>query len=100
MNGKGEYTYCPIFDNGAGLLADTTIDYPLNGNIYALMEKAKPKTFCQDFDEQLEITEKLYGQRLKFYFTKSDVINILEKVSFDGQIKERVKKKIIQKQMV
>ena len=25
MNGKGDYVYCPIFDNGAGLLADTTI---------------------------------------------------------------------------
>ena len=27
MNGKGDYAYCPIFDNGAGLLADTTMDY-------------------------------------------------------------------------
>ena len=26
MNGKGDYAYCPIFDNGAGLLADTTMD--------------------------------------------------------------------------
>ena len=31
MNGKGDYAYCPIFDNGAGLLADTTMDYPFNG---------------------------------------------------------------------
>ena len=30
MNGKGDYAYCPIFDNGAGLLADTTMDYPLD----------------------------------------------------------------------
>ena len=30
MNGKGDYAYCPIFDNGAGLLADTTMDYPLS----------------------------------------------------------------------
>lgn len=26
MNGKGDYAYCPIFNNGAGLLADTTMD--------------------------------------------------------------------------
>lgn len=25
MNGAGDYAYCPIFDNGAGLLADTTM---------------------------------------------------------------------------
>ena len=32
----GKYNYCPIFDNGAGLLADTTMDYPLSGDVYAL----------------------------------------------------------------
>ena len=41
MNGKGDYAYCPIFDNGAGLLADTTMDYPLAGDIYTLMEKVQ-----------------------------------------------------------
>ena len=46
MNGKGDYAYCPIFDNGAGLLADTTMDYPLTGDIYTLMEKVQAKTIC------------------------------------------------------
>lgn len=27
MNGKGDYAYCPIFDNGAGLLAETNDIY-------------------------------------------------------------------------
>ena len=70
MNGKGDYAYCPIFDNGAGLLADTTMDYPLTGDIYTLMEKVQPKTICNAFDEQLDISESLYKMNLKFRFTK------------------------------
>lgn len=54
MIGKGEYAYCPIFDNGAGLLADTTMDYPLNEDVYSLIERVKSKTFCQDFDEEIK----------------------------------------------
>lgn len=90
MNGVGEYAYCPIFDNGAGLLADTTMDYPLSGDVYELAESAKSKTFCQDFDEQLEIAEKLYGQQIEFYFTRQDVIKILECVDYEDTIKKRV----------
>lgn len=70
MNGKGDYAYCPIFDNGAGLLADTTMDCPLTGNIYILMDKDRPKTICSAFDEQLDISESLYKINLKFCFTK------------------------------
>lgn len=90
MNGSGEFAYCPIFDNGAGLLADTTMDYPLSGNVLELIESARSKTFCPDFDEQLEIAEELYGQQIKFYFTKQDVIEILKKTDYDVRIKERV----------
>ena len=73
MNGKGDYAYCPIFDNGAGLLADTTMDYPLTGDIYTLMEKVQPKTICNAFDEQLDISESLYKMNLKFRFTGYNV---------------------------
>lgn len=97
MNGKGEYRYCPIFDNGAGLLADTTIDYPLNCDIYELEEKVQPKTFCQDFDEQLELAERLFGQKIKFYFDKSDVIRVLDNVEYDEKIKARVRNIIFDK---
>ena len=78
MNGKGDYAYCPIFDNGAGLLADTTMDYPLTGDIYTLMEKVQPKTICNAFDEQLDTSESLYKMNLKFRFTKKDVTELLE----------------------
>ncbi len=91
MNEKGEYDYCPIFDNGAGLLSDTTMDYPLNIGIYELEEPPRSKTFCPDFDEQLDIVEKLYGQHLIFYFTKKDVEKILADIEIDDITKERVK---------
>lgn len=90
MNGKGEYAYCPIFDNGAGLLADTTMDYPLSGDVYALEAKAKSKTFCSDFDEQLEVVEKLYGQHISFFFTKQDIAEIIDKAPYSDEIKNRV----------
>ncbi len=54
MNGKGDYAYCPIFDNGAGLLADTTMDYPLAGDIYTLMEKVQ----AQNYSPHDSITHK------------------------------------------
>lgn len=84
MNGKGDYAYCPIFDNGAGLLADTTMDYPLTGDIYTLMEKVQPKTICNAFDEQLDISESLYKMNLKFRFTKKDVTELLENARYEN----------------
>ena len=45
MDGTGKFDYCPIFDNGAGLLADTTMDYPLNMDIYKLIDSVESKTF-------------------------------------------------------
>jgi len=98
MNTKGEYDYCPIFDNGAGLLSDTTMDYPLEKDLYTLINKAKAKTFYPEFDIQLEIAEKLYGNNLKFKFLKKDVEHILalddshnEVEIYPIEIRERVR---------
>lgn len=91
MNGNGSYTYCPIFDNGAGLLADTTMDYPLSGDIYSLIDNVQPKTICNDFDEQLDISESLYNMNLKFHFTKKDVSELLVNAeSYSEEIRNRV----------
>ena len=78
-------------DNGAGLLADTTMDYPLAGDIYTLMEKVQPKTICNAFDEQLDISESLYKMNLKFRFTKKDVTELLENAEgYSDEIRKRV----------
>lgn len=44
--------YCPIFDNGAGLLSDTTMDYPIDEDIYKLIDSVSGKTISSDFYEQ------------------------------------------------
>ena len=91
MNGKGDYAYCPIFDNGAGLLADTTMDYPLSGDVYRLMDNVQSKTICSEFDEQLDISEALYKTNLKFNFTKKDVTELLKNAEvYPKEIRNRV----------
>lgn len=80
MNDKGEFAYCPVFDNGAALLADTRMDYPLGDSVDDLIGQARAKTFCLDFEEQLEISEMLYGTHLKFSFSEKDVKELLEAV--------------------
>lgn len=91
MNGRGEYAYCPIFDHGAGMLSDTTMDYPLSGDTYALMDQVQAKTICSEFDEQLDLSEALYKGNLKFHFTKKDVIELLANAEeYSEEIRKRV----------
>ena len=93
MNGKGEFAYCPIFDNGAALLADTTMDYPLEGEVYELIDSVRSKSIDGDFDEQLTVSERCSGCHLKFHFTKRDVSELLEKaVIYPTEVRERVGK--------
>lgn len=93
MDGSGNYAYCPVFDNGAGLLADTTMDYPLTEDVYLLMDHVQSKTICTDFDEQLDISESLYKRNLKFRFTKKDVTELLANAtSYPEEIRSRVEK--------
>ncbi|WP_022761395.1 hypothetical protein [Butyrivibrio sp. AD3002] len=95
----GSYRYCPYFDHGAGFLADTTMDYPLDGDVYDLMESVQAKTFCQDFDEQLDIAERLYGKQLEFKFDKKYVDKLLDRIyGYEDRIVERVRN-IIYEQM-
>lgn len=92
MNGKGEYKKCPIFDNGAGLLSDTTLDYSLGKDPIALMGTVKAKSVCQSFEEQLEIAERLYGNNIKFSFTKKDVEKILKAADkYGSEVIDRVR---------
>ena len=89
----GKYSYCPYFDFGLALLADTTVDYKLDKDVYRLMAKAEAKPFCTDFDEQVAVAEGLYGQQVKFSFTKGDVETALEPLTeyYDPEIIKRVR---------
>ena len=42
------------------------------------MEEARSKTLCEDFDEQIEIAEELYGQQIRLKFNEKDVKEILD----------------------
>ena len=92
MNENEDFKLCPIFDNGAALLSDTTVDYPIGADIIEMITEPKSKTICSDFDEQLSTVEKLYGYNIDFYFTKKDVDNLLEQaIAYPADIIERVR---------
>lgn len=91
MNSKGEFDYCRIFDNGACLLSDMAMDYPLGDDVYSLITECHSKTFSRDFDEQLDASEYLAGENLKFYFSQKNVKKILDECNiYDDEIKRRV----------
>lgn len=91
MDTDRRFHYCPVFDNGAALLSDTTVDYPMHVDVYRLFGNARAKTFSRDFDEQLDIAEKLYGQQLSFDFTYGDVKKLLdEEPYYPEEVKKRV----------
>ena len=84
------FRLCPVFDNGLSLLSDLN-DYPLEKDVYDCIDKVKSKPFSQDFDEQLDAAEKLYGQQIKFTFTKTDVTEILSE--FQGIYSDEIIKR-------
>ena len=93
LDEEGKYHYCPVFDNGAALLADTTLDYPLEGDVESLMKKARPKTFCSDFEEQLDAVERLYGMHFQFDFGWKEVDMLLQAENYYPEnAKKRVEK--------
>ena len=92
MNKDGRFAYSPIFDNGAGLLADTSLDYPLGKDVYLQIKEVRAKTIGADFDEQLDLSEKLYGNHLKFHFHTKDVSDLLDGISiYSQEEKDRVR---------
>ena len=91
MNGAGMFKYCPIFDNGGGLLSDTTLDYPLGEDIFDLIKEVQAKTVSSDFVEQLDASERVYGCNLKFFFTKRDEDKLVTQATgYSDEVKERV----------
>ena len=81
----------PIFDQGAALLADTAMDYPMGQDVIELMHRVEAKSFCRSFEEQLDIAETLYGDGMHFSFGEKEVRELLEKEDvYPEQVKQRV----------
>lgn len=51
----------------------------MNQYVFSIRQKAIPvaKPFSQNFDEQLDAAEELYGCNVTFYYNKKEVENIL-----------------------
>lgn len=92
VNKNNEFRVCPIFDNGASLLSDCKLDYPLGVDLEILMKEVKAKTICTSFDEQLEVIESVYGKQVRFTFNRNKIQDILDSIhEYDVDTKERVK---------
>ena len=97
MNNKKQFRLCPIFDNGAALLSDTTMDYPLGRDVYELMKRTKARTFSESFEEQLEISEKLYGSNISFSYTEHEILAATaELCDYSDEEKERTNEILLQ----
>lgn len=59
MDGEGRFSLCSVFDNGGALLSDMSMDYPMSEDPVVLMREVKAKTISTDFDEQLDVSERL-----------------------------------------
>ena len=90
---EGSFHFCPIFDNGASLLSDTALDYPMEGDIYEMIDKTRSKTLCDDFIAQLTAVEEIYGQDLQFDFSYHELAAILSKEPY---YPEEQKNRVIQ----
>lgn len=75
-----EFRLCPIFGNGLALLSDTK-DYPLSNDTYACISSVQAKPFDAAFDVQFDAAEELYGLHLKFYFGRTEISEMLSKLT-------------------
>jgi hypothetical protein len=75
---NGEYEYCPIFDNGAGLLSNTQI-YRMDIEPKGIMKTMVASPFSMAFNRELKTTRSLYGNVLSIpNFTKVEIEDILQ----------------------
>lgn len=74
----GRYDYCPIFDNGAGLLSNTQL-YRMDVEPKALMREIYARPFNTTFNRQRNTAESLYGKQLKMpVFTAAEIAEALK----------------------
>lgn len=60
---NGKFDYCPIFDNGAGLLSNTQF-YPMDIAPKSLVNDIVARPFNISFTRQINTTRALYGKQL------------------------------------
>lgn len=100
----GKYAYCPIFDNGAGLLSNIQIS-PMDIDSKALISSVRARPFDTTFMHQKNAAESLYGTVLHMpEFSAQELRNQLQPIlpyyaeRDRGLIDERVVNCILQQQ--
>lgn len=72
-----KYDYCPIFDNGAGLLSDTRLS-PMDIEPKALISSLRARPFNMSFTRQMNMARSLYGNQLSMtQFKREDIMEYL-----------------------
>lgn len=73
---NGKFSYCPVFDNGAGLLSDI-VDYPMDISARGLLKTVKARPFNMSFNRQKNIVTELYGRQLAIKkFKKAEIVDV------------------------
>jgi len=91
INDRQEFREAPFFDHGACLLSDTSLDYPMERDPLVMVKESEPKTFCQDYDEQLDISERLCQNHLFFSFGYHEVKEIVDQATiYPPEVRRRV----------
>ncbi len=68
------FSYCPIFDNGAGLLSDV-MDLPMDVEPQGLLKALTARPFNTTFNRQKNTAQVLYGAQLKISdFSQKDIL--------------------------
>lgn len=88
---NNEYSLVPIFDNGAGLLSDTKLDYPLHYPYFSYLKRVKSKPFVSDFNRQTQDMDKICKSSVEFYSLNfKDIENLVSSTPYSDDIKSRV----------
>ena len=67
---NGKFDYCPIFDNGAGLLSNTQYS-PMDIDPKALIKDVLARPFNTSFNRQANTANTLYGKQLNMPLLKT-----------------------------
>lgn len=74
---NGRYDYCPIFDQGAGLLSNVQFS-PMDIVPSALIRELRARPFNTTFNRQLHTVQELYGKQLRLpRFTRDELMQDL-----------------------
>ena len=74
----GQFDYCPIFDNGAGLLSNVQTA-PMDIDPAALIRSARARPFNTTFNRQVIHARNLFGPQLRIpSFTEDELLRELE----------------------